>query len=1803
MELLSDSKFNLVETKELIVNNMTLYKIQENTVLNVEDSGLLYIIESNNSRIKISLPEVSKGLNYSFIVSDDGSNELEFYTENEIVGNKYLFRSDVSYKENINNEYSLIIKKLIKGDSFKFICDDKKYYLVNKKEALNSINSNIHNYPLNYYYKVLIINNRFVFKNNKNEELNNLIKGNTYNFVIENNKKLNENNLQIIFLKTEIIENNYYPKFKYIFTDLFGNNITKVNLYKNTQYVFNCTDKSNNTIFSSSLKKKEIKIETIYSDEKIRLTIKNEEGEILKEPLLLNRDIEYRFLIIDTELINKIKLMNGSNQITTNDNINFEMYFRAETESRGGFKVNENHLINLEIVSSNNTLNNKKINIYILEKIIPELIDSSNNIINFNLESNNIYKVGILNSNDVKGIRGRYDTNDINLSELAIDKHNIEIIDNIKDLLKLNYEGKEVEEISKKYYKDLEDNEKINYINSNIGGINDENYIIKMKINYNLFGSLEVYSTLKNNIEKSELNIYEEIIDNNYSGKLISLDNSEDIEINLGEPSLGNKFKFIIINDNILLKDSEKKFIVELVVINNELKYKINGEERKEIILYSNNKYIFDLNNLYYEGIYYDFKLSIIEDGIHNYGNEYKNNNIVKYIEKEKKLEIDLYNKRINEKEFYYYSEKNTMMGNIIKIKNIRDKLKSIKIRSNYDIISNIPKYCDNNISLDKNNINNENIIKINKGTKGKYIEILSLSETEYIVNDTNINYNSNVVNLPFDKKKVVVKNEITNGINSIKLLDENNNDVSSLFKNIEYEFDQSDFSNIGLDNVEKEKNYYIKIVRDNNIKNKFIYKFKIYEDSEYKNIANEPLILYRGIKYTFYQYDDSNKNLESNNIVIEDTGILPININEILVEKNNMILSVVINNGNLVKYWSYSLDDSKLYKILNKKSISIRGLYKKIYKVSVYGHNSNGNIICVDRKLKKIEDIDENSAIYFEEDEVPLLNNDIKYNLKLFSKILNNEPKLELKIFDEDNNEIEKPLSVRKGNKYNFNLTDSSLYNVNFINHIIKSDEGENMVDIYVKIDYEKIDSIVNNIETKTYNFYGFKYYSDNNFSDEIENPLLLSKNNNQKKNIKYNFYQNNNYNTIEDVLLKIYIVPEDYIYDNLNIVNNYPKTSFYLDNDTLNNNTKLDYLFYKQSERTLEVNTESDDLIEFYKKENNNVSIICNENSKEVTVNTYTNHYEKANNYIVLTDVYDTIEVLSITSIDCWFNITAYSNKIHFVCYDNLEKIEDFNSIILQEEWFNINDIICINDEIIREIVDIEDISNQENDLNEKILVLNNIVDKEFKTKNIKKMNNDLNGRFLIKSIESDNSFKIELNDIIDNNSTYYNCSLNKNNFLILEISNEINNILSIKVPKFINELINNNIDDNQHNKIILNNTDNILNNIYKIYTIVPSTNSIEIKLNHNIKFNSTEYIKTGTLSLSQNYGRYYKSVVFMDTDINNDNVIFNNYINYYSNEKKNNNKIYIIPSVDIKISKYEYGLLDNKLNSYEEGNPIINNQSTEINYNNIKKNGIVYNRGELNATINDTLINDINTINNVYYNNNKLYIYGTEYINLDKDNYEYDINNKERSIDDYCGELSIPIIITDKINIEFSLNKNGNNYDNTLNNKLDIMISSSIYSIGNKTYEFKYLSINNVPEKNNVETNSDRIFKIEDNNIILNLKKNNYDEIPEVEIYTDKYAINKNIYNNINDLNLHNRIEEQNILVSFSNKNNIDSQKLYIFPKKINILYLKKDSDVNDNKLYISNNSVNKDIYSGSYIIIYNNEKNFYLKKKNN
>ena len=182
---MSDGKFNLLESNQLIVNNITIYKIIESKNLNIKDSGILYIIKgTNNKTIKIGFPQVVKGLNFSFLIEDDVDCIIEFVSNVEIVGKKYVFRSDIS-EEIKNNEYIFRINKCVKGDYFKIISDDNKYYLVDKSNTLNSINLNVYTYPKKEYYKTIINNNEMIFIDLNNNVLNDVVKGFEYNLIVE----------------------------------------------------------------------------------------------------------------------------------------------------------------------------------------------------------------------------------------------------------------------------------------------------------------------------------------------------------------------------------------------------------------------------------------------------------------------------------------------------------------------------------------------------------------------------------------------------------------------------------------------------------------------------------------------------------------------------------------------------------------------------------------------------------------------------------------------------------------------------------------------------------------------------------------------------------------------------------------------------------------------------------------------------------------------------------------------------------------------------------------------------------------------------------------------------------------------------------------------------------------------------------------------------------------------------------------------------------------------------------------------------------------------------------------------------------------------------------------------------------------------------------------------------------------------------------------------------------------------------------------------------------------------------------
>ena len=64
MEVISDAKFQIIETENLIVKNIESYTINIDTKLSDNYSGTLYLVNSNLNNILITLPYRKKSINF-----------------------------------------------------------------------------------------------------------------------------------------------------------------------------------------------------------------------------------------------------------------------------------------------------------------------------------------------------------------------------------------------------------------------------------------------------------------------------------------------------------------------------------------------------------------------------------------------------------------------------------------------------------------------------------------------------------------------------------------------------------------------------------------------------------------------------------------------------------------------------------------------------------------------------------------------------------------------------------------------------------------------------------------------------------------------------------------------------------------------------------------------------------------------------------------------------------------------------------------------------------------------------------------------------------------------------------------------------------------------------------------------------------------------------------------------------------------------------------------------------------------------------------------------------------------------------------------------------------------------------------------------------------------------------------------------------------------------------------------------------------------------------------------------------------
>ena len=110
MEVLSDARFNLIETDSLIVKKMNSYIINQDIILSELSSGTLYLLNNENNSITITLPPISVGINYEFIFNNTTNNSIIFRTSLNPLDNSKFIGTDWLYlrRSDIDINYSLL---------------------------------------------------------------------------------------------------------------------------------------------------------------------------------------------------------------------------------------------------------------------------------------------------------------------------------------------------------------------------------------------------------------------------------------------------------------------------------------------------------------------------------------------------------------------------------------------------------------------------------------------------------------------------------------------------------------------------------------------------------------------------------------------------------------------------------------------------------------------------------------------------------------------------------------------------------------------------------------------------------------------------------------------------------------------------------------------------------------------------------------------------------------------------------------------------------------------------------------------------------------------------------------------------------------------------------------------------------------------------------------------------------------------------------------------------------------------------------------------------------------------------------------------------------------------------------------------------------------------------------------------------------------------------------------------------------------------------------------------------------------
>ena len=404
MEVLKDGRFNLIETDSLIVRNINSYTISVDVILTETSSGTLYLIDSINKNVTITLPPIKNGINYEFIFNTTSANSIIFKTSQTPLDNSkfigtdwlYLKRTDITIDYSSLFGSSLTFKSCQKGEYIKFYCDGTNYYIIEKNDTNNNVNNIITTYPnpVEFNYIVNINTTTTGYKYNiinelTNEPIDSILMNTKYNFKFntlssEYNAITNITTTQKYDLYTYIdyydeIKYNFdtpesplkyvykYPIFNFKLKDTLNNEYTSLDLFNTISepgYLLNLNNNSikypgylysssiNNDIDGGEILSKTSILNIDYNNLENNLIIYNEFNSVIYNHnrdryfLLTNRDIEYSINYINnTYLSNTITYLCDVNidaNILTNNikNTKDKFIFTSSADKKENFIIN-----------------------------------------------------------------------------------------------------------------------------------------------------------------------------------------------------------------------------------------------------------------------------------------------------------------------------------------------------------------------------------------------------------------------------------------------------------------------------------------------------------------------------------------------------------------------------------------------------------------------------------------------------------------------------------------------------------------------------------------------------------------------------------------------------------------------------------------------------------------------------------------------------------------------------------------------------------------------------------------------------------------------------------------------------------------------------------------------------------------------------------------------------------------------------------------------------------------------------------------------------------------------------------------------------------------------------------------------------------------------------------------------------------------------------------------------------------------------------------------------------------------------